>query len=259
MDDAGLFGATDNTAPGSPSLVAPAAGSGAAARRTKLYPWDSVASQLLEPYGSSVITKLKPEQVWKAAASGNKKCMYHSHFAAEDEWGVGAGISITAETLLEGIKQLKDNNIKELLKEVHYKKAMAEADKLKPTLEILCFGKGGRNEDTVSSFSSLKKKAKHEHNMPAVDRSEASIRDAAGKLWDWLKLPTTPLRAILSMLAAGGSFYTSHCAEKVARSCVLQKPSITQESFQAAAVARSKSTGEPVTGRLEGDTGGLIA
>ena len=69
-----------------------------ASRRTKLYPWDSVASQLFEPYGECISNKLSLPEIWKAAKKGSSKAQYHSHLCADasaDPWHVGAGMSLT--------------------------------------------------------------------------------------------------------------------------------------------------------------------
>ena len=66
----------------------------AAKRRTKLFPYDSVAAQLLEPHGTSSVDKMSLAELWASTAKGNKRAMYHSHLAAdqeEDAWHVGAG------------------------------------------------------------------------------------------------------------------------------------------------------------------------
>ena len=79
-------------------------------RRTKLFPWDSVASKLFEPHRESALDKLSLQDVWTAASKGNKKAMYHSHLCADlasDTWHVGAGISLTAASLLAAINNFR--------------------------------------------------------------------------------------------------------------------------------------------------------
>ena len=79
-------------------------------RRTKLYGYDAVAAQMLEPYGESPLDQMSLEQLWKGTAKGNRKTAYHSHLAAPQEtdpWHVGAGISMTAAALLAAVKHFR--------------------------------------------------------------------------------------------------------------------------------------------------------
>ncbi|CAE7257245.1 USP17L21, partial [Symbiodinium natans] len=104
----------------------------AAGRRVKLYPWDSVASQLFEPYGESALDTLSLQDVWVAASKGNKKAMYHSHLCANqdtDPWHVGAGISLTAAGLLAAIKNFRSPDMKKLIVPAVYEKETLEAAK----------------------------------------------------------------------------------------------------------------------------------
>ena len=52
-------------------------------RRVKLFPWDSVASQLFELFQESAIDNLTLKEIWSGAAKGNKKTAYHSHLCAD--------------------------------------------------------------------------------------------------------------------------------------------------------------------------------
>ena len=62
--------------------AAPAGKSGEQKRRTKLYPWDSVASQLLNPYGKSVLDDVSCKALWKSVQRGSQKAAFHSELAA---------------------------------------------------------------------------------------------------------------------------------------------------------------------------------
>ena len=74
---------------------------------------------------------------------------------------------------------------------------------------------------------------------------------------EWLLKPTSPLRAVMSFLSAGGVFYTANVAEKVGRAWVAHKPASAADAA-AAAVARASGTGTPVDAGLEEDTKGLF-
>ena len=66
MDAQGLFG----------SGAAPDAASAPDGRRTKLFGYDSVAAQLLEPYGTSALGGMTLPDLWKATQQGNRKAAY---------------------------------------------------------------------------------------------------------------------------------------------------------------------------------------
>jgi len=70
--------------------------------------------------------------------------------------------------------------------------------------------------------------------------SEETVKAAADALRDWLQKDGSPLRGLLSVLAAGGSIWSAHVAEKVARSAVLHKP-LEGPAMREAALARRKA------------------
>ena len=109
-------------------------------RRTKLFPWDSVGSQLFEPHGDSALDKLSLQDVWTAATKGNKKAMYHSHLCASqasDAWHVGAGISLTAASVLAAIKNFRQPDMKKFIVPSVYEKIEKELNKdLEPALAL---------------------------------------------------------------------------------------------------------------------------
>ena len=132
----------------------------AAGRRVKLYPWDSVASQLFEPYGESALDTLSLQDVWVAASKGNKKAMYHSHLCANqdtDPWHVGAGISLTAAGLLAAIKNFRSPDMKKLIVPAVYEKVDAELKDLEPALVLLNLGKGSQTSRDTGSFRAAKR------------------------------------------------------------------------------------------------------
>jgi hypothetical protein len=256
-DAAGLFDRDASAAPGSPKM------SGKTNfRRTKLYSYDSVACQVFNPYGKSKITELSTRDVWKAAAAGNKKCAFHSELAADaqnDLWRVGIGISRTAEAVLAGIDQLRDDNLQRLLRPEFLKKASDEAERLKPALEILNTGKGIEKEISNGSFSSLKKQKVSDASSAAKKTiAEKDISDAAEQLFEWLSQDSGPLRAVLSILAGNGTFFAAHVAEKTARSWVQHKPALKTDVVAAALKRGSASGKEEESAQATKDTAGLF-
>ena len=239
-DAAGLFAA----APGSPEMGA----AQGASKRVKLYPYDQIGAKLFNPFGESVITRAPLEDLWKTTTNGSKKVAFYSLLAADqtkDSWRVGAGISITAQSILAAIEQLELQRFQKVIVKELYEKAMTEATALKPVLEVLNFGKGGEKDTGASSsLSSLKRKK--QDSAPAKPMpTEPAVNDAIKKLHDWLQQKQSPLRGLLTIVAGEGTFYAAHCAEKTARACISCKPA-SVEDWKAAANTRRKSA-KPVS------------
>eukprot|EP00439_Symbiodinium_sp_Y106_P043254 s1293_g5.t1 len=96
-------------------------------RRVKLYSYDSVAAQMLEPFGECALDGMTLEQIWKGTAKGNKRFAYHSHLAApqdSDPWHAGAGISMTAAALLASVRNFRTEDMKNLILPKLYQKAV---------------------------------------------------------------------------------------------------------------------------------------
>ena len=51
-------------------------GATANARRVKLYSYDAMAAQALNPHGASAFTDQTTDKVWEAAARGNRKAAF---------------------------------------------------------------------------------------------------------------------------------------------------------------------------------------
>ncbi|CAE7902598.1 unnamed protein product, partial [Symbiodinium necroappetens] len=195
-------------------------------RRVKLYPWDSVAAQLLEPFGESALDTLSLQQLWKAASEGNKKAAYHSHLCADkatDMWHVGAGVSLTAAALQAAIKNLESENMQRLLREDLYQKIMAEVADLKPILEKLNIGKGSQKHD--ASGTSMREAKRQKTGTSTVHAfTEEEVVAAAAKFHAWLSQEKSALRGALFVLSGNNSYYAAHTAEFVARACIQYKP-----------------------------------
>ena len=132
-------------------------------RRVKLFSYDAVAAQLLQPFGESNVDTLSLQQLWKATSDGNKQAAYHSHLCADkdaDPWHVGAGISTTAAALQAAVKNLESEDMKRLIRPELYEKIMTEANELKPVLEMLNIGKGSQKQEASGSTMRQAKRAK---------------------------------------------------------------------------------------------------
>eukprot|EP00971_Amphidinium_carterae_P348002 6490264-Amphidinium_carterae.7 len=200
------------------------------------FPWDSVASQLFEPYGASSCDDLSLKQLWECANKGNKKALYHSHLCADDTkdlcqilWHVGAGIRITAATLLASIKTFRSDHMKALIKDDLYAKALEDVEHIEPNLKMLNLGKGSQNENRdTGSFRPAKKQRKADAGTDTV--SEEQIVAAAHALHVWLSKPDaeSPFRSMSFLLSGQNTFYSGHVAELVARAATQHKP-LTKE------------------------------
>ena len=234
----------------------------AAGRRTKLFPWDSVASQLFEPHGESALDKLSLQDVWVAAAKGNKKAMYHSHLCADqarDPWHVGAGISLTAASLLAAIKNFHQPDMKKLIVPAVYEKIQTELKELEPTLNLLNLGKGSQTSKDTGSFRAAKRQKATATGAEGMVGSQEETLEAAKKFYKWLSLEKSPFRSLLFLLSGSNSYYSAHCAEVVARAGVQHKP-ISEKDFVDAMKARMQKVPEPPTksGGTGSDATGLF-
>ena len=195
-------------------------------RRVKLFSYDAVAAQLLQPFGESTVDTLSLQQLWKATSDGNKQAAYHSHLCADkdaDPWHVGAGVSTTAAALQAAVKNLESEDMKRLIRPELYEKIMTEANELKPVLEMLNIGKGSQKQEASGSTMKQAKRAKV--GGSAVHAyTEAEVLEAAKKFHAWLSQEKSALRGALFVLSGNNSYYTGHVAEVVARACIQHKP-----------------------------------
>ena len=212
-------------------------------RRTKLYPHDSVACQFLNPYGSNSFDAVGTAELWKAVARGGKKVAFHSELAAEKEtggdWSVGVGISRYAETMLGAITQLKQEDVKKLLAKGPYEKAMAEAIALESHFQALHAGKGSKPDgDYVSSIAALKRGKAAAKRAP----TEEELKVAVEAVYAWARKDASALRAVLSILAGNGAFWSGYASEKTFRAAVAEKPLDAQALLRAAC---ERASGRP--------------
>ena len=113
-----------------------------------------------------------------------------------------------------------------------------DAKAIEDALDVLDFGKGSQaNTEARVSLRSLRRGPA----TTATQRTEAEMQQAAVKLHGWLRKPSSPLRAGLSILAGGGLFFAAHAAEKTLRGWVAN--GATKEDAAAAAIARGTGVG----------------
>ncbi|CAE7485922.1 unnamed protein product [Symbiodinium sp. CCMP2592] len=209
-------------------------------RRTKLYGYDSVASQMLEPYGEGALDTLSLEQIWQGTVKGNKRTAYHSHLAADqssDGWHVGAGISMTSAALLAAIKNFKGEDMKNLIRPDLYEKVLEEVTMLEPVLLALNFGRGSAATRDTGSFREAKKAKLTVSGNVTENSGNMDPLKAAGDFRTWLVKERSPFRSLLFILSGNNSYYSGHTAELVARAAVKVKP-MTEQDFIEAVKAR---------------------
>ena len=216
------------------------------------------------------------DKLWEAAAQGSQWAKTHTNLAGGSEYRVGVGLSQTAQALAVAIRRLQsDSNIKTVLMKEVQKKAMAEATALLPHLDLLNRGKGSEEPHSGKakgvSFAKLKASVQPRGGGGASAGAAGSggaaarpkdddVAAAAKALHAWLSKPKCPLRALLSILAGGGAFWTAYTFEKVARAGVHHQP-LDEEAFAAAAVARlaGGGSGDVAVERGVDDSRGLFS
>ena len=240
----GLYGGFDADAEAAPELKKEE-------RRVKLFAYDSVASQLFEPYQESVLDDLSLKDVWDGAAKGNKKALYHSHLCADlgsDPWHVGAGVSQTAGILKLAIKNWQSQDMQRLVKEELRDKVNAEVEKLVPILDKLDLGKGSQQNRDTGSYRSAKKARIFAPVTQAP--TEEELVEATQALHRWLSAKQSPFRSLLFILSGRGTYYAAHAAEVVARAAVSQKPLSSEDMVKAvrARVSKPAESSAPAAG-----------
>ena len=103
-DSFGLFGA-EGFARGSGSEGPPTKKAKVEAeKRVKLWKSDTVAAQVLNPYGpSQQLQGMDTKSLWSCCAKGNKYVAFHTELASDDPLRVGIRMSRVAETLVAAI------------------------------------------------------------------------------------------------------------------------------------------------------------
>ena len=240
--------------------------SGTGERRTSLKKYDTVAAQLLNPYGPSPLESMSLEELWKGAASGSKAAFFHTELAATGATGgdyrVGIGLSRLAQTLLAALSKLREPNMAKLLQPRPLELALNEALQLEPHLKVLNAGKGNlatpEDANTGPTGFARSWKAASASGPPTPAHTKEAIEAAAAAVHVWLAKPASPLRAIISVLSAGGSFYAANAAEKTARAWIKCKPAGEAACINAA-LARATGTEAPVDAGVPDDSNGLFA
>ena len=106
-------------------------------------------SQVLNPCGASPeLEWLDLHDFYKMAENGNDYIMHYSELCDKDPQRVGIGLSRFAQTMLDGIENLRHPDVADVVKPDLLKAALAEAATLEPHFKNLDFGKDMDGGDT---------------------------------------------------------------------------------------------------------------
>lgn len=246
---------------------APAAGAKRAAedetapRRVKLKNYDSAAAQLLNPYGPSVEENIGVDELWRAVSEGSKAAMSHSELAAGDGSGgnyrVGVGLSRVAQSLAAAVSKLREPIMAKVLQEAPLKAALTEATALEKPLAILNAGKGSEKvAEDIKGFGKFRATAGQSQSNQ--QHSEAAVRQAAADFHAWLHKDKSPLRGMLAVLSAHGTFFSAQVKEKVARGWVRHKPTSAKDVAEAALARHVGASSSSTSAAKENDAAGLV-
>ena len=234
--------------------------SGGGNKRIKLYPFDSTASQIFNPYGKAGLNTVNLQQLWGVIKAGTRKAKFTSELAATEADGgdfrIGIGISRIAEAIIVAIQHLDDPIMAKILNNDLLKKAQVEGHALLPHLRLLDAGKEMGDDGTLN-VSALKKQRTASGSAAKAARQREDVEQAAKSLHAWLNKPESALRAMLHLLAGDGCFFAAAVAEKSARAWAAKKPAVEQDCVNAA-LARFRPTPARAASEQQSDTAGLF-
>ena len=187
------------------------AANAAEGKRVKLLPYDRVPAQFLE---RASISTVSPQDLWRVVQAGHKKAAFLHELAAGPATGgearVGIGLSRVAEATQKGIARLEGEKVPLLLNPEPLKKALEEAEQLKPILEVLNAGKASGEQ--AASVGALKRKRESK-----AAPTPAQVEKAASEFHAFLSKERSALFSILNILAGDGDFFVAYCHLKTSR------------------------------------------
>ena len=185
---------------------------------------------MLNVAGVSPIHECSNKALWSTTMKGNKSVAFFSEFCSTDPYRQGIAGSRHAETMLALGEVLEQPVWNQLLDKAIFAKVKDEFTQYKPMLQILNGGKATQSIGGGSLFSLSQKKTKKE---------ATAVKDAASKVYQWLKNERSAMRGFLQIMSWGGVFYSAMCSDKVTR-CAIDSAcgGITEERYQEIMVAR---------------------
>ena len=239
----GLFGASASEQPAEPAKPE---------RRVKLFPWDSLASQLFEPWGESSLDDLSLPQIYNAANKGNKKTRYHSHLCAD--------LSTDAARRCRYLADMRDTSAcnQELGKPGygapgkagHLCQSQGGDRDIGTSPQDLARGEGSQESRDTGTLRQAKKQKVSTAVRTAPTQDE--VGEAAKVFHKWLAQEQSAFRSALFIVAGKNTYYAAHAAEVMARATVFQKP-LTPEHIVTAMTARISNMA-PQSGSARGSS-----
>ena len=185
---------------------------------TNLRSWDLSPNAFLNSMGESCIGMATESQVHASASKGNKRVAFHSEIYDVLPERQGVSFSRLAQILKATIVKLEEEpNYAMILDGATFKKAMAEAAKLKPHLIVLDGGfnvNGSKEEKTINQLNYAKS------SKVVVPPDSKAVGVAAVALCAWLRVEKSTLRSLIAFLSGSGLFFSAQCHEKVMRSAI---------------------------------------
>lgn len=218
-----------------------------AAHRSQLSLYGALATQLLNPYGVSVLEDMSSIEHWNYMKNGTQSFEFQalgSVLAVRRE----LGLARAAETLTTTILALQNPTLVRWLDGSMLGSAMEEATSLQPILQILRGRRGSSAPPT--SGSPLKKQRLSED--PEETPSPADLAKAARGFYTWLAEPKSVLRELIDQLSQGGAFYSGNvmaktCLAWISHGSPPNLSPIAEADFVAVALSRGtpKAQGTP--------------
>ena len=182
-------------------------------KRVKLKDYDLMPAQMLNCMGASGVETVSLEILTKAMAKGNKAAVYFTEFCDEMDARKGIAVSRLAEVQLAAGVRLKQPLYRNQLLPELYEAAMDEFATLEPSFKTL-MGKSIRLQSAGESAGSVA------YGSNTAGRVPSEVNAAAKRVYEWTLAPTSKWRSLLTLLGAGGLFYSTAVHEKVNRAYV---------------------------------------
>ena len=200
-------------------------------KRSKLRRYEHTAPQVLNVAGVSPIHECSNKALWSTTMKGNKSVAFFSEFCSTDAYRQGIAGSRHAETMLALGEVLEQNVWDSILNKAIFAKVKEEFAQYKPMLQVLNGGKATQTSIAGGSLFSLSKKKNK--------KEQVAVKEAASKVYQWLKNEKSAMRGFLQIMSWGGIFYSAMCSDKVTRCAIdLACGGITEERHQEITVAR---------------------
>ena len=178
---------------------------------------NTMAKQLLEPYGECELSTITLKDLWANASSGHEHCSRFTEYAIDDPNYQGFALAKSMKSLHLAISAAIGEEAEQLFNPKIFKAIKEEAT---PLLPYICTLQGGQMKKESSRLNAFR--------APAIEESAA--KESATKVYQWLHKPNSALRAALKFLSKGGVFYCGFVNEKTTMAW-LSCQSITEENF----------------------------